>query len=133
MRLTPDAQLEYTASGYFPCYSEFLDNSSIKDYCLSVITKVTGKNQITIPVEIAAKLGLRRGARLEWRLTARPDVAEVHVLPDLYSVAEALRGKGKAHKKTGSPVDRLVAERKREEEQSSSNGNQSGTTGGATR
>ena len=89
---------------------------TIKEYVLPVITRVTGKNQVTVPAEIVDKAGLKPGTRLEWRLTDRRDMLEVHVLPDLSSVAEALRGRGrKSLKKKGSPVDRLVAERGLEE------------------
>ncbi len=81
-----------------------------------MITRVTGKNQVTVPAEVADKAGLKPGSRLEWHLTARKDVIEVHVLPDLSSVAEALRGRGrKSLRKRGSPVGRLVAERSLED------------------
>jgi bifunctional DNA-binding transcriptional regulator/antitoxin component of YhaV-PrlF toxin-antitoxin module len=73
---------------------------------------MTGKNQVTVPAEIAGKARLRPGTRLEWRLTDRDDVLEVRVLPDQSSVAEALRGRGsKSSRRRGSPVDRLIAER----------------------
>lgn len=81
-----------------------------------MITRMTGKNQVTVPAEIAAKAGLKPGTRLQWRLTDRRDVLEVRVLPNQASVAEALRGRGrKSMKKRGSPVDRLIAERSLEE------------------
>ncbi len=81
-----------------------------------MITKVTGKNQVTIPAEIAQKAGLKPGSRLEWRLTDRRNILEVRVLPDPASLAETLRGKGKKYLKgRGSPVDRLVGERGLEE------------------
>ena len=81
-----------------------------------MITRVTGKNQVTVPAEIANQVGLKPGSRLEWRLSARKDVIEVHVLPDLSSLAETLRGRGrKSMKKHGSPVGRLVSERSLED------------------
>ncbi len=81
-----------------------------------MITTVTGKNQVTIPAEIAGKAGLKPGSRLEWRLTHRKDVLEVRVLPDQAAVAQALRGRGKkSQKNRGSPVDRLIAERSHED------------------
>jgi bifunctional DNA-binding transcriptional regulator/antitoxin component of YhaV-PrlF toxin-antitoxin module len=81
-----------------------------------MITTITGKNQVTVPAEIVGKARLGPGTRLEWRLTDRQDVLEVHVLPDSSSVAKALRGRGRVSLKTGgSPVDRLIAERGREE------------------
>ncbi len=81
-----------------------------------MITKVTGKNQVTVPAEIVDKAGLKPGSRLEWHLTDRKDVLEVRVLPDQASLAEALRGRGRTSlKKRGSPVDRLIAERSLED------------------
>lgn len=81
-----------------------------------MITRVTGKNQVTVPAEIAGKAGLKPGSRLEWRLTDRKDILEVRVLPDRASVAQALRGRGKkSMKRHGSPVDRLIAERSLED------------------
>ena len=46
-----------------------------------MITRITGKNQVTIPAEIARKEGVRPGTRLDWRSTDREHVLEVHVLP----------------------------------------------------
>lgn len=84
-----------------------------------MITRITGKNQVTVPAEIVAKTGLRSGTRLEWRLTNKRDVLEVRVLPDRASLAQALRGRGrKALRRRGSPVDRLIAERSLEESES---------------
>ncbi len=74
---------------------------------------------MTVPAEIVAKTGLKTGTRLEWKLTNKRDVLEVRVLPDRASLAEALRGRGrKALRRRGSPVDRLIAERRREDSES---------------
>lgn len=81
-----------------------------------MITTVTGKNQVTIPAEIARREGLKPGSRLEWRFTDRPQVLEVVILPGTSSVAASLRGRGNRHRKlAGSPVDRLVGEREQDE------------------
>ena len=81
-----------------------------------MITTVTGKNQITIPAELARKEGLQPGTRLEWRSTEREHVLEVRVLPAPASIAASLRGRGNAHRRhVGSPVDRLVREREIED------------------
>jgi AbrB family looped-hinge helix DNA binding protein len=80
-----------------------------------MITRVTGKNQVTIPAEIARKEGLRPGSRLEWRSTGRERIIEVRILPDQESLAAGLRGRGNAHRRRpGSPVRRLVADRERD-------------------
>lgn len=81
-----------------------------------MITTMTGKNQVTVPAEIARKEGLRPGTRLEWRSTDREHVLEVRVLPDPASVAARLRGLGNTlRRQSGSAVDRLVRERESED------------------
>ena len=81
-----------------------------------MITTITGKNQVTIPAELARKEGMRPGTRLEWRTTDRPHVLEVRVLPDPASLASSLRGRGNsARRHPGSAVDRLVQQRRVED------------------
>ena len=83
-----------------------------------MITTITGKNQVTIPAELARREGLRPGTRLEWRATERPHILEVRVLPDAASLAASLRGRGnRARRHPGSAVDRLVRERQDEDHQ----------------
>ena len=77
---------------------------------------MTGKNQITVPAEIVSKAGLKPGTRMDWRPTERKNILEVRILPDAGSLAEALRGRGKAAgRKGGSAVARLVREREGED------------------
>jgi len=84
----------------------------IKEYNLSVITTVTGKNQVTIPAEIVGKAGLKSGTRLEWKTTDRRDVLEVRILPDRSAIAASLRGRGRASGTRGKEVlARLEQER----------------------
>jgi bifunctional DNA-binding transcriptional regulator/antitoxin component of YhaV-PrlF toxin-antitoxin module len=93
-----------------------LDISSFKDNIVSVITRITGKNQVTVPAEIVGKAGLKAGTRLDWRTTNREGVLEVHVMPDNVTLAAALRGRGSRFKRRdGSVVDRLHGERDLEE------------------
>jgi bifunctional DNA-binding transcriptional regulator/antitoxin component of YhaV-PrlF toxin-antitoxin module len=81
-----------------------------------MITTITGKNQVTVPAEIARKEGMRPGTRLEWRATDRAHVLEVRVLPDPASLALYLRGRGnRTRRHSGSAVDRLIRERKDED------------------
>jgi bifunctional DNA-binding transcriptional regulator/antitoxin component of YhaV-PrlF toxin-antitoxin module len=81
-----------------------------------VITRVTGKNQVTVPAEIVGKAGLKPGTRLDWRTTDREGVLEVHVLPDQGTLAAGLRGRGsRFRRQDGSAVARLHREREREE------------------
>jgi hypothetical protein len=77
---------------------------------------MTGKNQVTVPAAVVQSAGLKPGTRLDWRVTRRAGVLEVHVLPDQAAVAQALRGAGnRSPRKSGSPVKRLVEERGRED------------------
>jgi bifunctional DNA-binding transcriptional regulator/antitoxin component of YhaV-PrlF toxin-antitoxin module len=88
-------------------------------YSIPVTTRITGKNQVTVPAEIVKKEGMRPGTRLEWRTTDREHVLEIHVLPDAATLAAALRGRGNTHRrKDGSAVDRLIAERARDDDSS---------------
>jgi bifunctional DNA-binding transcriptional regulator/antitoxin component of YhaV-PrlF toxin-antitoxin module len=93
-----------------------LDIIYFKDYTNSVITRITGKNQVTVPAVIVEKAGLKAGTRLDWRTTDREGVLEVHVIPDNITLAAALRGRGSRFKRRdGSVVDRLHGERDLEE------------------
>ena len=82
-----------------------------------MITRITGKNQVTVPAEIVGKAGLKVGTRLDWRTTDREGVLEVRVLPDLVTLAAGLRGAGnRFRQRDGSAVDRLHLEREQEED-----------------
>ena len=95
----------------------FLDTIHFKAYHSSVITRITGKNQVTVPAEIVGKAGLKAGTRLDWRTTDREGVLEVHVLPDQVTIAAGLRGRGnRFRRQDGSAVDRLHGEREQEED-----------------
>jgi bifunctional DNA-binding transcriptional regulator/antitoxin component of YhaV-PrlF toxin-antitoxin module len=77
---------------------------------------LTGKNQTTVPADVARRSGMRRGTRLEWTLTEQPGVLQVRVLPDIETVAAEARGSGRAHRRHGgSAVGRLVEERERDD------------------
>jgi len=81
-----------------------------------MITTITGKNQVTVPAEIARREGMRPGTRLEWRATDRAHILEVRVLPDPASLATYLRGRGnRSRRHSGSVVERLVRQRNEED------------------
>ena len=81
-----------------------------------MITRITGKNQVTVPAQIVGKAGLKPGTRLDWRTTDREGVIEVHVLPDQGTVAAGLRGRGnRSRRQEGSAVGRLIREREEED------------------
>jgi len=80
-----------------------------------LITRITGKNQVTVPAEIVGKAGLKAGTRLDWRTTDREGVLEVRVLPDPVTLAAGLRGRGNRFgQQDGSAVARLHSEREQE-------------------
>lgn len=82
-----------------------------------MITRITGKNQVTVPAEIVDKAGLKAGTRLDWRITDREGVLEVRVLPDRVTLAAGLRGRGNGFRQQdGSAVARLHGERERDED-----------------
>jgi AbrB family looped-hinge helix DNA binding protein len=77
-----------------------------------MITKVTGKNQVTIPAKIAAAEGIQPGTRLDWESTDEENVLRVLILPDPATLAAELRGRGSTYKRSGSdPVANLIRER----------------------
>lgn len=81
-----------------------------------MITKITGKNQVTVPASIVAEASLRPGTRLAWEV-AEEGVLIVKVLPDRGTLASRLRGSGREHlRRAGSTVERLVKERASEDE-----------------
>lgn len=83
-----------------------------------MITKVTGKNQVTIPVTVAECLAIHRGSRLDWKVLADGQSVEVRVLPTRGDVARELWGAGSTQAHPGSDaVAVLIAQRVRDEEE----------------
>ena len=54
-----------------------------------MITRVTGKNQVTIPAALARELDIRRGSELEWSRGREKDTLRIRVKP---STEEVLLG-----------------------------------------
>jgi len=82
-----------------------------------MITKVTGKNQVTIPVTVAEQLAIHRGSRLDWRVLADGQSVEVRVLPTRGEVARKLWGAGRMLARPGSDaVAVLIKQRVRDDE-----------------
>ena len=81
-----------------------------------MVTKVTSKNQATVPSVVAVAEGIKPGTRLAWSFTEREHVLEVRVLTSVAEVAANLRGRGVRYRsRPGSAVDALLREREREE------------------
>lgn len=81
-----------------------------------MITTVTGKNQISIPAEVAQANDIRPGCRFEWEQGPRPNTLVITIHPDPSSVARSLRGRGRAFLKPGqSAVEDLIQTRRAED------------------
>jgi bifunctional DNA-binding transcriptional regulator/antitoxin component of YhaV-PrlF toxin-antitoxin module len=77
-----------------------------------MVTTVTGKNQVTIPAEVAAELGIVKGMRVEWKADKRTGTLQGHLLPDRQAMLHSLRGAGRPYlKRARSAVTGLIAER----------------------
>lgn len=83
-----------------------------------MITRVTGKNQVTIPVAVAEKLAIHRGSRLDWRVLDDGQTVEVRVLPTRGEVARKLWGAGSTLARPGADaVAVLIEQRVRDDEE----------------
>ena len=78
-----------------------------------MITTLTGKNQITIPAALSAKLKLKPGTRLEWMVADAPDEIRCRILPDPAVLAGELHGAGRRYLLAGKkhPLTALLEER----------------------
>lgn len=77
-----------------------------------MITTVTGKNMVSIPVSVGRRLGIKPGYRLDWQLPAEAtDTLSVRVIPDRAALAERLLGSGRKTASRRKLVDELVRER----------------------
>jgi len=93
-----------------------LDKSISREHPCSMITTITGKNQVTVPAAIVSHADIHPGTRLDWEPGETKETIIVHVLPDAATIASRLKGRGKAYKRRGgSAVRNLVRERERED------------------
>ena len=79
-------------------------------YHSAMVTTVTGKNQVTVPAEIARRLGIRAGVKLDWDVGANEQILVARVLPDRAVLAQRLMGAGES-RHAGGVVERLIQER----------------------
>lgn len=80
-----------------------------------MITTVTGKNQITIPAELARELHITTGTRLDWT-KGDEGFLVVKIVPNRAELARRLAGRGRRHLRLGShPIRDLVEDRVRED------------------
>jgi len=77
-------------------------------------TTLTGKNQVTVPAELAQKLGLQPGAQFDWALGDRPN--RIVIKPTRKQLLERVRTIGRTLRKEGqNPVADLIREREEDE------------------
>ena len=79
-----------------------------------MMTTVTSKNMVTIPIEIARKLGVKPGFSLDWFETGKPDEITIRVIPDRKELSRRLKGAGKSYSQQRDSVRELVQERSEE-------------------
>ena len=80
-----------------------------------MITTVTGKNQITIPAELARELGIAPGTRLDWSKGGE-GIIVAKIIPRRAELARRLAGSGKKYVRPGGdPIRDLIEDRVRED------------------
>jgi AbrB family looped-hinge helix DNA binding protein len=77
-------------------------------------TTVTQKNMVTIPAEVARKMGIKPGSRLDWQAVDGTDEILVRVIPDRGELARRLLGTGRKFSPERDAVAELVEERTKE-------------------
>jgi AbrB family looped-hinge helix DNA binding protein len=82
-----------------------------------MITTVTGKNQITIPAELARQLGIEPGQRIDWSVDENGNLI-ARLLPTRGALARQVAGMGRAWLPIGvSAVADLINERQHADEE----------------
>lgn len=80
-----------------------------------MITTVTGKNQVTIPAELAREFNIKAGTQLEWTRDEQGDL-RVRPLPSRGELADRLQGFGRQWLAPGDdPIAGLIDERANED------------------
>lgn len=81
-------------------------------------TTVTTKNMVTIPAEIARKLNITPGCRLDWQIPEQgSEEIRVRVIPTRAELARRLMGCAKHWAPERDAVQELIEERVREDEE----------------
>jgi AbrB family looped-hinge helix DNA binding protein len=80
-----------------------------------MITTVTGKNQITIPAELARELDIAPGTRLDWSKGGE-GIIVAKIIPRRAELARRLAGRGKKYLRPGGdPIRDLIEDCVRED------------------
>ena len=81
-----------------------------------MITKVTGRNQVTLPASVVHELGIERGAMIEWIVEKKTNGGRFKILPSRGELAKSLFGAGAKYLKPGENWSKeLCEERERED------------------
>ena len=72
-----------------------------------------GKNQVTVPAELARELRLAPGARLDWTAGAAPNTIHIRILPSKRQVLDRIQEFG-ATIKNRNLIEELIEERANE-------------------
>ena len=79
-----------------------------------MITSVTTKNMVSIPVEVSRALGIKPGFKLDWQPVPGKDEIRVRVIPDRVTLAQRLLGAGRTVSPRADSVAGLIREREDE-------------------
>ncbi len=79
-----------------------------------MISTLTGKNQVTVPAELARELCLEPGVRLDWTAGTTPNTIHIRILPSKRQILDRIQELG-ATIKNRNLIEELVAERANEE------------------
>ena len=84
---------------------------------MTIITTVTGKNQLTIPAAIARELNFEPGTKVEWVVGTDREVT-LRPVPSRYELAKRLEGILRDALQPGDdPIGDLIRERVEEDEE----------------
>jgi AbrB family looped-hinge helix DNA binding protein len=78
-------------------------------------TTLTGKNQVTVPAELARELGLEPGSRLDWSKGKTPGTLVVKVQPSVRQMLDRVQEIGRGIKNRNL-IEELIKEREEEDE-----------------
>ena len=78
-------------------------------------TTLTGKNQVTVPAEIARKMGLEPGSKLDWTVGEKPCTTIIEVRPSIRQMLAEAQAIGR-RLKNRNLIEELIAERELEME-----------------
>ena len=66
-----------------------------------MVTRVTGKNQVTIPAALARELGIVPGTKLDWRKGDEANTISIRVKPSVDAILREVQELGARYKING--------------------------------